>query len=166
MQFLPNTRIFVLFLCFLSSSLAFAHGYKVGDLDIYHPWTRATPAGADVAGGYMEISNSGTSDDRLVAVEVSGVHMSAIHEMAMVDGIMKMRPLPSGLEIKAGQSVVLKPGAFHVMMMGLSKPLVAGETISGTLQFEKAGSIAVEFKVEAMGAEPNGQHNHSAAPAN
>ena len=114
----------------------------------------------------MEISNSGTSDDRLVAVEVSGVHMSAIHEMAMVDGIMKMRPLPSGLEIKAGQSVVLKPGAFHVMMMGLSKPLVAGETISGTLQFEKAGSIAVEFKVEAMGAETNGQHNHSAAPAN
>ena len=52
------------------------------------------------------------------------------------------------------------------MMMGLSKPLVAGETISGTLQFEKAGSIAVEFKVEAMGAETNGQHNHSAAPAN
>jgi copper(I)-binding protein len=161
-----NTRIFVLFMGVLTSSMAYAHGYKLGALDIHHPWTRATPLGAEVAGGYMEILNGGATSDRLISVEISGVQMSAIHEMATVDGVMNMRPLPSGLEIKAGETVVLKPGSFHIMMMGLSKPLVAGQNIAGTLHFEKAGSIDVEFKIEPMGADPTGQHNHNAAPVN
>jgi len=161
-----NTRIFVLFMGVLTSTMAYAHGYKLGALDIHHPWARATPLGAEVAGGYMEISNAGTTSDRLISVEISGIQMSAIHEMATVDGVMNMRPLPSGLEIKAGETVVLKPGSFHIMMMGLSKPLVAGQNVAGTLHFEKAGSIDVEFKIEPMGADPTGQHNHNAVPAN
>jgi hypothetical protein len=166
MQSFLKMRVFVFLLSLFSSNLAFAHGYKLGDLNIHHPWTRATPVGAEVAGGYMEITNSGSTDDRLISVEVSGVHMAAVHEMATVDGIMKMRPLPSGLEIKAGETVALKPGSFHVMMMGLSKPLIDGETVSGTLHFKKAGSINIEFKIEPMGSEPAGQHNHTAVPAN
>ena len=161
-----NTRVFVLFMGLLASSIADAHGYKLGTLDIHHPWTRATPLGAEVAGGYMEISNSGSISDRLISVQITGVHMAAVHEMATIDGVMKMRPLPAGLEIKAGETVVLKPGSFHIMMMGLSKPLVAGQNIAGTLHFEKAGSVDVEFKIEGMGSEPSGQHNHNAVPAN
>ena len=166
MKFVLKMRVFAILLYLFSSNFAFAHSYKLGDLNIHHPWARATPAGAEVAGGYMEITNSGPSGDRLVAVEVGGIHMAAIHEMVTVDGIMKMRPLPSGLEIKAGETIILKPGSFHVMMMGLSKPLLDGETISGTLHFEKAGSIDIEYKIEAMGSEPAGQHNHTAAPSN
>jgi copper(I)-binding protein len=166
MQSLLKMHVFVFLLSLFSSNFAFAHGYKLGDLNIHHPWARATPIGAEVAGGYMEITNLGSSGDRLVAVEVAGVHMAAIHEMATVDGIMKMRPLPSGLEIKSGETIILKPGSFHVMMMGLSKPLLEGETISGTLHFEKADSITIEYKIEAMGSEPAGQHNHTAAPSN
>ena len=166
MQSLLKMHVFVFLLSLFSSNFAFAHGYKLGDLNIHHPWTRATPVGAEVVGGYMEITNSGSVDDRLISVEVSGVHMAAVHEMATVDGIMKMRPLPSGLEIKAGETVALKPGSFHVMMMGLSKPLIDGETVSGTLHFKKAGSINIEFKIEPMGSEPAGQHNHTAVPAN
>ncbi len=161
-----NNSIFVVFLCLFTSSLAFGHGYKLGDLDIRHPWARATPSGAEVAGGYMEIFNAGSASDRLISINVPGVHMAAVHEMAVVDGIMKMRPLAQGLEIKSGETIILKPGSFHVMMMGLSKPLIAGETLAGTLHFEKAGSIDVEFKIEAMGGEPASQHNHTAVPAN
>ena len=166
MKFVLKMRVFAVLLYLFSSNFAFAHGYKLGDLNIHHPWARATPVGAEVAGGYMEITNSGSSGDRLVAVEVAGVHMAAIHEMVTVDGIMKMRPLPSGLDIKAGETISLKPGSFHVMMMGLSKPLLEGATISGKLHFEKAGSIDIEYKIEAMGSEPAGQHDHTAAPSN
>jgi periplasmic copper chaperone A len=159
-------RSAALFLVLLTSNAAFAHGYKLGDLEIGHPWTRATPPGADAAAGFMEITNTGTNADRLVSVEIQGVPMAMIHEMAMVNDVMKMRPLDKGLDIKPGETVSLKPGSFHIMMMGLSKPFVAGEMVHGTLHFEKSGTIDVDFKVEAMGAEPAGHHNHSSMPSN
>jgi copper(I)-binding protein len=145
---------------------AFAHGYKLGDLEIHHPWTRATPAGAEVAGGYLDITNNGQSSDRLVSVDVVGAHMTMIHEMATTDGVMTMRPLAAGLDIPAGATVSLKPGSYHVMMMGLTKPFAVGDMVPATLHFEKAGTINVEFKVDAMGANPAGTHNHTETPAN
>jgi copper(I)-binding protein len=160
------SRIVALFLLVLSIDPAFAHGYKLGDLDIIHPWTRATPAGADVAGGYLEVANKGQTADRLVSVEVVGVHMTVVHEMAMKDGVMTMRPLAGGLEIPAGATVTLKPGSYHVMMMGLSKPFAAGEMIQATLHFEKAGTISIEFKVDAMGSNGSATHDHGAMPVN
>ncbi len=145
---------------------AFAHGYKLGDLDIHHPWTRATPAGADVAGGYLDITNNGQTPDRLVSVEVVGVHMAMIHEMAMTDGVMTMRPLPNGLVVDPGETVTLKPGTFHVMMMGLSNPFSVGELVHARLTFEKAGTIEVDFKVDEMGANPSATHDHSKPATN
>ena len=139
-------------------SPASAHGVEIGPLKIGHPWTRATPKGADVAGGFMSINNTGTSDDRLVALSVTGVKRVEIHEMSMDDGVMKMRPLANGLVLPAGQTTVLKPGSFHVMMMGLSAPFNEGDYIKGTLTFEKAGTVEVEFAVEAQGANPKQDH--------
>jgi copper(I)-binding protein len=166
MSFPLLKRSLALLILLFVSHAAFAHGYKLGDLDIHHPWTRATPPGADVAGGFMEITNGGTLADRLISVEIDGIPMAQIHEMTTSEGVMKMRPLANGLDIKPGETVTLKPGSFHIMMMGLSKPFVAGEMVHGTLHFEKAGSIEVDFKVEAMGAEPQGQHNHMTMPSN
>ena len=159
-------RFVALLFIALSLQPAFAHGYKLGDLDIHHPWTRATPAGADVAGGYLDIINNGQMADRLVSVDVVGVHMAMIHEMATTDGVMTMRPLAAGLDIPAGATVSLKPGSYHVMMMGLAKPFAVGDMVQATLHFEKAGSIAVEFKVDAMGANPSATHNHTEMPTN
>ena len=73
--------------------------------------------------------------------------------MAVIDGVMKMRPLDKGIEIPAGGKLELKPGSYHVMFIGLKKPLVKGDVIKGSLTFEKAGKVAVEFNVEEMGAK-------------
>ena len=159
-------RIAALLFIALNLQSAFAHGYKLGDLDIHHPWTRATPSGAEVAGGYLDITNNGQTADRLVSVDVVGVHMAMIHEMANTDGVMTMRPLAAGLDIPAGATVSLKPGSYHVMMMGLTKPFAIGDLVQATLHFEKAGTIAVEFKVDAMGANPSATHNHTETPTN
>jgi hypothetical protein len=143
----------------LTSVAALAHDFAVGPLKIEHPWTRATPAGAKVAGGYLAIQNTGTAPDRLIGGSSEIAGRLEIHEMAVKDGIMTMRPLPSGLEVKPGDKAELKPNGYHIMFMDLKRQLKEGENVKGTLQFEKAGSIAVEFTVESIGArEPAHKH--------
>ena len=133
----------------LSSAAGLAHA---GDIALDHPWSRATPAGAPVGAGYVTLKNAGAATDKLVSATAPDVAGKVeIHEMAMDNGVMKMRPI-NGLEIPAGKSVELKPGGYHIMFMQLKHPLKAGETIKGTLTFEKAGAVPVEYKVEAMGA--------------
>jgi copper(I)-binding protein len=138
---------------------AVAHEYKVGSLEIGHPWARATPKGATVAGGYMTITNKGPQSDRLVGFSSAVADRFEIHEMSMDGGVMKMRPLPDGLEIKPGQKVELKPGSYHLMFMQLKQPLEKDKRVKGTLRFEKAGALDVEFAVEAVGAPSSGGHH-------
>lgn len=149
----------------LSSTAAFAHEFKLGPLKIGHPWSRATPGGAKVGGGYLTIENTGTTPDRLVAVAAPFAARGEIHEMATKDGVMTMRELEKGVEIPPGGKVDFKPGGYHIMFQELKQPLKQDEMIKGTLTFEKAGTIEVEFKVEGMGAragsEPaGGGHKH------
>lgn len=144
-------------------SLVFAHGFKLGALEIGHPWTRATPNGAEVAGGFLKITNNGTEDDRLVSVTIEGIARVEIHEMKTENGVMSMRPLKDGLLIPAGATVELKPGSFHVMIFGLTQPFVEGMMVKGKITFEKAGSADLDFKVEAVGANPAEKHQHGAA---
>lgn len=144
--------VFILALLFAGAHAALAHEFKVGDLEIGHPWSRAAPAGASVAGGYLTVTNHGAAPDRLVSVS-SGISAKAeLHEMAVKDGVMTMRPLEGGLEVPAGGKVELKPGSYHLMFIGLKQLPKEGEEFSATLTFEKAGPVEVEFAVEAMGA--------------
>ena len=140
----------------LLASSALAHEYKLGPLVINHPWSRATPKGAAVAGGYMTITNSGTAPDRLIGGASEVAQRLEVHEMRMEGGVMKMRELTDGLEILAGATVELKPGAYHVMLQNLSRQLTKGERVKASLSFEKAGKIDIEFAVEAVGAAPAG----------
>lgn len=73
----------------------------------------------------------------------------------MDNDVAKMRPIKGGLEIKPGETVELKPGSFHIMFVGLKKPLSAGDHLKGTLVFEHAGTLNVEYEVRAMGADPS-----------
>jgi periplasmic copper chaperone A len=149
-----------------SAGAALAHDYTLGSLSIMQPWARATPKGAETAAAYLAVKNNGTTPDRLVSVTLSDVAATAqIHEMSMDNGVMKMREIPDGLEIKPGDTVTLQPSGFHVMLMGLKAPLKKGQTVSGTLTFEKAGTINVEFEVAPVGSSgPAGashmQHDH------
>jgi copper(I)-binding protein len=131
---------------------ASAHGAKVGAIDIGHPWARATAPGAKVAGGYAKLTNTGSEPDTLVSATCEVAGRVEIHEMAVVDGIMKMRPLPAGLPVAPGATVELKPGSYHIMLMDLKRGLTQGEMVKGSLTFAKAGTVAVEFAVEAMAA--------------
>lgn len=146
----------------VTAGAAFAHDYKAGDLAVGHPWSRATPAGAQVAGGFMTIENKGMADDRLVgaASEIAG--RVEVHEMAVQDGVMKMRQLEKGLVVPPGQKVELKPGGLHIMFMDLKRQLKQGESFKAELQFEKAGRVPVEFKVDSIGAKgaQDGGHGH------
>jgi periplasmic copper chaperone A len=147
----------------LSASAASAADYKVGALEIDNPWSRAVPKGAKVAAGYMKIKNTGAEPDRLVGGSTSVAGGFMVHEMSMDNGVMKMRPLPSGLEIKPGDTVELKPSSFHIMMTDLKEPIQRGKPFKATLQFEKAGAVEVDFAVEAAGATsatPPADHAH------
>jgi len=135
-----------------------AHEFKVGAIEIHHPWSKATPPGARVAGGYVVVRNSGTEPDRLVAASGEIAGKTEIHEMAVdANGVMTMRPVPDGIDIPAGGEFELKPGAFHIMFMDLKQPARLGEKFKGTITFEKAGTVEIEFAVEA-GKPDHGNH--------
>jgi len=139
-------------LLLVATGTAWAHDYKVGGLTLEHPWARATPHGAKVAGGFVAIANKGTTDDRLVSATAEIADTTEIHSMSMKDGVMTMRPLPDGLMLPAGGEVALEPGGYHLMFIGLKKMLKQGDSFAGTLTFEKAGTVEVSFTVEAIGA--------------
>ncbi len=135
------------------SSAAHAYEYKVGAIEIDRPWSRAVPKGATVAGGYFTIRNTGTEPDRLIGGSTPVAGKFEIHEMSMDKGVMRMRPVADGLMIKPGETVELQPqSSFHVMMTGLKQPIEKDKPFKGSLVFEKAGTVDVEFTVEAVGA--------------
>ena len=142
----------------LFSQTASAHEFKQGDLTIGHPWSRATLPGAKVAAGYLTVKNAGSTPDRLISVTADIAGKGEIHEMTVKDGVMNMRPLADGLEIPAGGEVKLEPGSYHLMFMGLKEPAVEGVKFPGTLTFEKAGTVKIEFAVDKAG----GEADHSA----
>ena len=135
----------------LVSIAAIAADFQLKSLDIKQPFARATPPGAKAAGVFMTIENKGKEADRLVSASSPAAGIVEIHEMKMDGGMMQMREV-KGLDVKAGATVELKPGGYHVMLMDLKAPLKQGESVPVTLKFEKAGSVEVRAAIEAMGA--------------
>jgi len=143
------------------SAMAFAapvraDDVRAGDLIITQAWSRATPGGAKVAGGYLTIENKGSAPDKLVGVSAEIAGKIEVHEMATDNGVMKMRPLEKGLTIEPGKTVKLAPGGHHLMMQELKGPLKQGDKVPVTLEFEKAGKVAVSLDVQAIGAPAPG----------
>lgn len=130
--------------------------YHAGKIKIVAPWTRATPESAKVGGGFMTLINTGSEPDRLIAGSTEVSEGLEIHEIKIVNGVAMMRQVNPGISLKPGASVVLKPFAHHLMMMDLKRPLQAGQTIKGTLVFEKAGSVEIGYVVVPMGADGPG----------
>lgn len=133
-------------------TLITGQAHAAGPIGIENARTRATAAAQTVGGGFMTIVNAGKVDDRLVSASSPAAAEVQIHDMKMDEGVMRMRQLTGGLAVPAGGRVELKPRSLHLMFMQLKAPLVAGQTVPVTLQFEKAGSVAVQFRVDAMGA--------------
>ncbi|MCP1198935.1 copper chaperone PCu(A)C [Notoacmeibacter sp. MSK16QG-6] len=141
-----------------------SHMQMVGKLEITDVRLRATPPNAKVAAGYLTVRNTGTEPDRLIGGSVDFADEIEVHEMAVEDGVMKMRPLRDGLEIAPGQQVELKPGSYHLMLMGMKDELKEGQTRTLTVEFEKAGSVSVDAPVAPFGkgGHPDNSKEHKA----
>jgi len=133
-----------------------AEDVKAGDLVISQAWSRATPGGAKVAGGFLTIENKGSAPDKLVSVSAEIAGKAEVHEMAMDNGVMKMRPLDKGLVIEPGKTVKLAPGGYHIMLQDLKGAFKEGEKVPVTLEFEKAGKVTVSLDVQGVGAQAPG----------
>ncbi|MAU95475.1 MULTISPECIES: copper chaperone PCu(A)C [Aurantimonadaceae] len=131
-----------------------AHEFKTGDLVIDHPWSRTTPSGARTGAGYVTVTNNGTETDRLVGGSAEISEGFELHTSVIVDSVAKMRPLTNGLTIPAGATVTLEPGGTHAMLTGIKEPIQKGKPFAGTLVFERAGEVPIEFMVEGFGVRP------------
>jgi copper(I)-binding protein len=141
----------------LFAAPARAEEVKAGDLVITQAWSRATPGGAKVGGGYLTIENRGSAPDRLIGGSADVADKVQVHEMAMNNGVMTMRPLDKGLVIEPGKTVKLAPGGLHLMLLDLKSPLKQGDKLPVTLEFEKAGKVSLTLDVQGIGAQgPSG----------
>ncbi|QIP00816.1 copper chaperone PCu(A)C [Bradyrhizobium symbiodeficiens] len=161
MKTISKNVLLAAFALAISAAPALADDVKAGDLVISQPWSRATPGGAKVAGGYLVIENKGTAPDRLIGGSAEIAGKFEIHEMAVENGVMKMRALDKGLTIEPGKTVKFAPGGYHLMLQELKGPFKQGDKVPVTLQFEKAGKVAVSLDVQGVGAQAPGDAGHS-----
>ena len=140
-------------LSYVLAAPARAEEVKAGDLVITQAWSRATPGGAKVAGGFLTIENKGSAPDRLIGGSADVAGKVQVHEMSMNNGVMTMRPLDKGLTIDPGKTVKLAPGGYHLMLFDLKSPLKQGDKLPLTLEFEKAGKVKLTLDVQGVGAQ-------------
>ena len=158
----PVLQFFALATLFaLLSAPAPAQEVKAGDLVITQAWSRATPGGAKIAGGFLTIENKGAAPDRLISGAGDIAAKVEIHEMAMNNGVMTMRPLDKGLVIEPGKTVKFAPGGYHLMLMDLKQPFKQGDKVPVTLEFEKAGKVKLSLDIQGVGAQAPAGADHS-----
>lgn len=117
------------------------------DVTVTSPWVRATVEGMEVSGGFLQVKSD--QDARLVGAECACADHVELHEMSMKGGVMRMRQLPS-LALPAGKQVELEPGEFHLMLMGLKRPLKDGESVDMVLLVKQGKKLLrVPYKAEA-----------------
>lgn len=143
---------------FSMSTSALAHDYKLGDLVIEHPMAFNTAPTAKSGGGYLTITNTGDTADRLIGVRADFPKVE-LHTTEEKDGVARMMHVDA-IDVPAGETVMLQPGGLHVMFMGLGgDPFEVGEEIPATLIFETAGEIDIKFNIEERGASDKADHS-------
>ncbi|MEO6921742.1 MAG: copper chaperone PCu(A)C [Collimonas sp.] len=157
-----SLRSVSLFFCALAFSVsAHAHEYTLGAIHISHPYARATVPGQPSGGAFLRIENTGKEGDKLIGVSSPAAKSTEIHSMAMDGDVMKMREVGE-IALAPAATVDMKPGnGYHIMLIGLTQQLKAGDKFPLTLTFQKAGKIDVSVQVtdiSGKAAEPAHQH--------
>ena len=124
---------------------AFAHSFEKGDLQIRHPWARATPPGTTVGVGYFALRRRAGRRQQPVGLRVE------MHLTEHAGEIAKMRQLRA-FEVPARERLTLEPNGAHLMLVDVVQPLKKGERFPMKLRFEHAGEIDIEFEVQEMGS--------------
>jgi copper(I)-binding protein len=145
-----TSSIFLLLISVVQTAMA--HDFKVGSITVEHPYAAVSMAGSKNGAVYFKgLKNAGNEIDQLISVKSKMAGKTEIHEMKMDGDVMKMRAL-SAIDIPAGSVVsVIKgnPSGYHVMLLGLKKPLKEGDKFPLWLRFKKAGEVEVEVWVQA-----------------
>ncbi len=149
----------ILFLLSLLFALNTAWAAGPAAIKIDHPWARESPPTVTNGAVYMTLINESNQPDRLVGASGKVAKTIQLHTHIMENNMMKMRPVEA-IEINPGEPTVLQPGGLHIMLLGLEQPLVAGQTFTLNLQFEKAGAIPVEVTV----TKESPMHHHHGSP--
>jgi periplasmic copper chaperone A len=145
-----------------AAGLAEAHEVSNKGVVVSHPWLRATPGGATVGAAFMEIRTDKGVTDRLISASSPVAGRVEVHTHTMEGDVMKMRKVDA-LDLKAGESHILKPMGEHMMLFDLKQPLKEGDLVRLQLTFEKAGVLEIDGSVEPVGA--NGPHGMDHQPA-
>jgi copper(I)-binding protein len=132
---------------------AIARDFTAGNIVISHPYARATVPGQPTGGAYFSIENKGKETDTLKSISSDVAKSTELHAMTMDGNVMKMREV-GNVDIKPSEKIVMHPGdGYHIMLVGLNKPLKNGDQFPMTLTFAKAGKVVVNVDVEAMNAK-------------
>ena len=126
-------------------------------VEVAQPWSRPAVAGATGA-GFMTLANRSKAADTLVAIESPGARKVEIHRSQMSGGVASMRRVER-LSIPAGRAVTFAPGGYHLMFVGLARPLKTGQTLPATLTFASGARIQVAFQVALGPPEAPGHHH-------
>ena len=156
-------KLIVLAALLLPACFANAHEYKVGELEIAHPWSQELPPNAPTVAAYFVIDNEGKTADRLLSVDTPIAGEAQLHEHVMQGDMMKMQHVPN-VEVPAGDEVTFAPMAYHVMLLDLKDRslLTDGKRFPMTLHFEKSGDVTVEVAVQKQA--PDGMQAHAHNP--
>ena len=132
-------------------------------IQVENAWARATPGMSKNGGAYFTAKNTGKEMDRIVGVSANVSAKTELHTHLNENGVMRMRQV-KGVDVLAGGEVMFKPGSYHIMFIGLHKPLKEGDRFPVTLMFEKAGKKTVEINVRGVGAMKGGM-KHDMKPS-
>ena len=135
----------------LLAPAAIGHKHEKGDIEVRHPWSRASPPGAKVGVAYMEIRNRAGQADKLLAASTPIARAVEMHVTQRDGEVMKMRQVQA-FEIPARERYELRPGGSHLMLIDLERPLKKGERLAMRLRFERAGELEIELEVQEQGA--------------
>jgi periplasmic copper chaperone A len=140
---------------FALSAQAFAEeATRIGDLRILDAWARASHDVSNRSAVYMSLETAGEQPDRLLAAETSAAETAELRTY-WLEGCFAHRPPVEAIELSSGARTVLDPGGLHIMLSGLQRKLVDGETIALSLRFEKAGTVRIEVPVRDQDRQPS-----------
>jgi copper(I)-binding protein len=146
-------------LCGLAGPAGAEPTARIGAITIRDAWARPSMGQSGTSAVYITLEVSGGQGDRLVAAVSPDAARAELHTSTMDGGVAKMRPL-AAIEVAPGRPTVLEPGGPHVMLVGLGRKLVAGDTLPLRLTFEHAGTVELEVPVKGMGESMGGSMSH------
>lgn len=149
-----------LFLAVTFALFAFSYSNAEDTITVTDAWVRQVPPASTITAAYMKIANNGSEDDKLVSVSSTAAETAEIHLSSVDDkGVAKMEKV-DGVAVPAGGAAELKPGSYHIMLIGLSEPLTDQENVEIILDFENAGKVTVSAPVKGMDKQSGEDHSH------